>query len=61
MVVIEHGLNELLETLLVGFMMYVPLASHVVSLSGQQEQDEPLHGQVSDVQSWMAPNPCPIS
>jgi len=51
MVVIEHGLKSFVDTLDVGFMMYVPPASHWVELRGQQIQLLPEHGQVLDVQS----------
>ena len=51
MVLIEQGLNDSVDTLLVGFMIYVPPASHSVSLKGQHWHDDPLQGHESDVQS----------
>lgn len=51
----EQGLNSWAETLLVGFMMYVPPASQTEALRGQQLHCDPLHWQLSALQSWFAP------
>lgn len=56
---IEQGLKLLVLTLLVGFIMYVPPESHTDVLRGQQPQS-PAQGHNCAVQSWIAPNPCPI-
>ena len=59
MVLMLQGEKTLVAVCSEGFMMNCAAASHVVAESGQHTPS--VAGHVWDVQSWIAPKPCPIS